>query len=760
MAYLPDEVKNLFLQAIEITDPERRQEFLDRVCGQDWELRRRVEQLVAAHVTPDSCFASHTNQATAAADQPPGPARLTEDLLKFLEPCSEPGRLGKLGEYEIMEVIGQGGMGVVMKAYDTKLERVVAIKSLAPHLAFNAMAVKRFLREARAAAAVSHDHVVTIFAVEECSSPPFLVMECIAGQSLQQKIDRQGQLSTEEILRIAVQIADGLAAAHRQGLVHRDIKPSNILLENGVERVKITDFGLARAVDDVTMTQTGHVAGTPEYMSPEQARGEQIDVRSDLFSLGSVMYTMCTGRTAFRADSSLGVLHRVCNDTPRGIAELNPTIPDAVIAVVERLLEKDPQQRFQSAAEVAGLLAQMLAQYQSSSGRLPPVKAYRAAPRKQVWPIISALTLAVLLLAMAAWWLLPPVRVLLRPISSRQTPPLSMPRVVADPRIAVDPGPARAAAPFDKTQAETFQEVWAEHLGIPIDYHAAQDIHFRLVPPGSFPMGNDTGEINAQLRELQLNESGEFELFAARSSAPRHQVTISQPFYLSRCEITVAQFRAFVTATGYRSTLLSVNEPPFTWQDFTDVSDNTADNDVDQRPVLGVSWEDARAYCRWLSEQTGLKCDLPSEAQWEFACRAGSTTRWSFGEDAIQLPAHACCNQSDQAWPATVGGRQPNAFGLFDMHGNVDEWCLDWHKSDFYVRSPSDDPLCAEDAGDPASGRVVRGGSWLHAALWTQSASRFYDFPALPVRKHGFRVAITGDWDKLSGTATTGDELP
>ncbi len=178
----------------------------------------------------------------------------------------------------------------------------MAIKVLAPELAANAMARQRFLREARAAAAITHPNVVTIYAVDESQTLPFIVMECVQGQTLQQKIDLVGALEIEEILRIGAQTAQGLSAAHAQGIVHRDVKPGNVLLENGIERVKLTDFGLARAADDVNITQTGHIAGTPQYMSPEQAEGRAVDQRSDLFSLGSVMYAMCTGRAAFRAD--------------------------------------------------------------------------------------------------------------------------------------------------------------------------------------------------------------------------------------------------------------------------------------------------------------------------------------------------------------------------------------------------------------------------------------------------------------------------
>src|SRR5262249_684386 len=155
---------------------------------------------------------------------------------------------------------------------------------------------KRFTREAQAQAAVSHEHIVTIHAVEETNGLPYLIMHYVAGLSLQQRLDRDGPLELQEILRIGMQTATGLAAAHAQGLVHRDIKPANILLENGVERVKITDFGLARAGSEASLTQTGFVAGTPQYMSPEQAEGKVIDQRSDLFSLGSVLYAMCTGQ--------------------------------------------------------------------------------------------------------------------------------------------------------------------------------------------------------------------------------------------------------------------------------------------------------------------------------------------------------------------------------------------------------------------------------------------------------------------------------
>ena len=161
-----------------------------------------------------------------------------------------------------------------------------------------------------------------------------------------------------------MQAAAGLAAAHAQGLVHRDVKPANILLADGIERVKLTDFGLARAADDASLTRTGVIAGTPQYMSPEQARGEPVDPRSDLFSLGSVLYAMCTGRPPFRAETSYGVLRRITDEEPRPIREINPDIPDWLCGIVAKLMAKRPDDRFQSAREVAALLEQCLAHVQ------------------------------------------------------------------------------------------------------------------------------------------------------------------------------------------------------------------------------------------------------------------------------------------------------------------------------------------------------------------------------------------------------------
>ncbi len=302
-----------------------------------------------------------------------------ESLLELLHPPTRPGALGRLEHYEVLEVLGKGGFGIVLKAFDDMLHRIVAIKIMAPRLASTSPARKRFLREARAAAAIRHENVVDIHAVAE-QPIPYLVMEYIAGETLQQKLNRVGPIEVPEVLRIGQQVARGLAAAHSLGLLHRDIKPGNILLESGVEqRVKITDFGLARAADDASLTQSGYIAGTPMYMAPEQALGQKIDHRADLFSLGSVLYVMCSGRPPFRAANTLAVLKRVAEETPRPIPEIIPEVPEWLCAIIERLHAKSPADRFSLAKEVADLLAQYEARLQRHEGMppLPPVSAVR-----------------------------------------------------------------------------------------------------------------------------------------------------------------------------------------------------------------------------------------------------------------------------------------------------------------------------------------------------------------------------------------------
>ena len=305
-----------------------------------------------------------------------------ETFVRLLSPSEDPKMLGRVGNYEVVGIIGQGGMGVVFKAFETSLNRFVAIKMLLPHLTANSAARKRFLREGQAAAAVVDDHVLPIFGVDQWQGTPYLVMKYSGGQTLQQRIVHQGPLDVKEVLRIGMQAARGLAAAHAQGLVHRDVKPSNILLDGSVDRAVLMDFGLARASDDASITRTGIISGTPQYMSPEQVRADVVDARSDLFSLGSTLYAMCAGRPPFRSESAYGVMHRITHEEPTPICAVNADVPPWMGVIVHRLMAKQAEDRFNSADEVADLLEGCLAHVQQpTSVLLPETLAVAASDR-------------------------------------------------------------------------------------------------------------------------------------------------------------------------------------------------------------------------------------------------------------------------------------------------------------------------------------------------------------------------------------------
>ncbi|MBS0201254.1 MAG: serine/threonine protein kinase [Planctomycetes bacterium] len=301
--------------------------------------------------------------------------RSREVSLQFLQPATDPAYLGRLSHFDVMRVLGRGGMGIVLEAFDSKLQRHVALKVLDPDLAHDEVSRKRFCREARSAASITHENVVAVHQVEKSDGDnlPYLVMQLISGESLEQRLTREKKLPLREIVRIAMEAAHGLAAAHAQGLIHRDIKPGNILLESPGDRVKLTDFGLARVADDVKLTTPGFVTGTPLYMAPEQALDKEADPRSDLFSFGAILYEMCAGEPPFTGNSALAILKQLSEVKHRPLRELNPEIPEWLSRTIDHLLEKRPEDRIQSAAHLAELLDYEWALMKTSSEDVPVV---------------------------------------------------------------------------------------------------------------------------------------------------------------------------------------------------------------------------------------------------------------------------------------------------------------------------------------------------------------------------------------------------
>src|SRR5262245_41815932 len=387
---------------------------LDELCRDHpeiaGEIRRRARVLehlerLAGATAPLGQQAGASSAATPTAFAAP----------EFLAPPQSDDELGRLGQYRILSILGHGGMGVVFKAEDLVLRRIVAIKVMRPMLAASASAGQRFLREAQAMAAVEHDHIARIYQVDQERGLPFLAMELLKGESLHERLRREEKLPLPEVLRVGREVAEALAAAHATGLTHRDVKPANVGLEGPKGRVKLLDFGLARAASqDAALTQEGAIIGTPAYMAPEQARGEAVDARCDLFSLGCVLYRMSTGRQPFQGKDTVSTLLAVASYQPAPPVRLDPGVPQEVSDLVMGLLEKEAERRPASAAAVVETLQAVErepAERRESSGRPATLPARSVKPaagrdRRRVALAVAAMLLLGGLIGVGAFTLI------------------------------------------------------------------------------------------------------------------------------------------------------------------------------------------------------------------------------------------------------------------------------------------------------------------------------------------------------------------
>ena len=710
----------LFQSALDLEDPADRKSFLTSACHHEPALLSRVEALLASHhvqsqflntpvvqqitdvVEGEAASTMLLGDASTEDEEPdvtvahiPGSAPMTtpsddpddEIPLGYLEPSSNPDSLGRLGHYEVLQVVGRGAFGTVLRAFDEMLHRVVAIKLMSPEMASTSPARKRFLREARASAAIRHEHVVSIHAVEE-KPLPYLVMEYIPGQTLQQRLEERGPLDVPTVLRLGRQIAEGLNAAHAINLIHRDIKPGNILLETSVhDRVKITDFGLARAADDASLTQSGTIAGTPMYMAPEQALGHTLDQRADLFSFGSVLYQMLSGRPPFRAPSALAVLKRVAEESPRPIQEIIPEAPQWLCDIITKLHAKNPDERYQTAREIAVVLANCEEQFKTHAG----LKDFSLIPSAKVQP--------------AGWWKWVAVALIVIPLLAFGLYAFNRP--VAQSNVAANgttTGPLTDNPPTPDSVASLASPISiAKQEILPPIYKNTIGMEFLIVPKGKSWLGGGQDKPGDQ------------------------EVEIAADFYLGKYEVTQEEWEK----------VMSENPSHFSRNgESKDLVKDISDADLKRFPVGNVSWDDCQLFVDKLNQrekETGWVYRLPKAAEWEYACRGGplldradSAFDFYFAKPTNTLLPEQANFEKDHGLiqPCKVGSYEANRLGLFDLHGNVWEWCDD-------LFDPNDQP----------TGRVVRGGSYLDAGpyYWAEHLGGLEQVSH--GSNHGFRLA-------------------
>jgi formylglycine-generating enzyme required for sulfatase activity/serine/threonine protein kinase len=761
-----------------------------------------------------------------------------------------------LGQYLLLERLGEGGMGEVFKARHLGLDRIDALKVIRKDKLSNPENIRRFQREARAAARLSHPNIVAVYDINRAGDTHYLAMEYVEGMNLSRFVKTHGPLPVAQACDFIAQACQGLHQAYQRGLIHRDIKPGNLLVSSS-NVIKILDLGLVRLeqlMDDhaspATLTEEGSLMGTPDYIAPEQARDPHaVDIRADIYSLGCTLYNLLTGQPPFPGGTLAQKLIRHQTSYPLGVETIRPDVPPALSAVVRKMLAKEPTERHQTPLEVAEALAPFQrAVVPAGSPRIPavvpsalpqaslplggfndslasavtnpdqptpesrfpsatlcdlpqrtpppvtPVDVSAAAtlprtdigaglpsasasgptlplPRSEAFqqglpqtlqvsteakgakkpfpvplPILAASVLGVLaaIVLLLVFW-----------PSSSEPPPTVAPDPNKDKVVVV---PTKDKGAIDPKKDKGSGK--ATDVELPKELTNSIKMKLVLIPAGKFLMGSPDDELANTSPKVTQHNSIE---------SPRHPVTITRPFYMGVCEVTVGQFKAFVQETKYKTEAERDPKLVQRWVEHDEfgkfVGNFRRDENcnwlnpsfdkieqTDDHPVVCVSWNDAWEFCQWLSRKEGKTYRLPTEAEWEYACRAGTTTPFAFGNSLSSYQANFDGDgpygdaEKGPYLMATksVASYKANAWGLYDMHGNASEWCHDWYGGNYYSFSPERDP----PGPDRGTNRVFRGGYWPHYAGHSRSAWRWSYLPQESNNTLGFRVVCVAETKK------------
>jgi len=581
--------------------------------------------------------------------------------------------IGKsVGVYKILGQVGKGGMGVVYMAKDMALGRMAALKFLPAALAEDPQMVERFGREARAAASLNHPNIVTIYGTGRHETGYFIAMELVEGESLTALMKEEGRFDPKKALEIIGQVTDALVASHAHQIVHRDIKPENIMVDAS-GRVRVMDFGLAWAGFETTrLTSTGMTMGTPQYMSPEQWADSRVDERSDIYSLGVVFFEMLAGRLPFGANTPVGLMRKVVDQPAPSLSEVGVEVAWGLSEIVNKMLAKKPEDRFASAAA----LREQLGHFSEELAQADRGLSGFSAPGSEL--LLERFDHESEELKQASLARIEHT-VEARQAHEQESPVQHRRRFVLAGLAA---GVLAAAA------------VWllygvASRNGLYASVFLDED--FVWIAPGTFDMGSPENEAGRKDDEI------------------RHPVTLTNGFWMSKYEVTQQQWAVVM-------------------------GENPSFLRGEDRPIENVSWDDVQRFLDRLNGSEGTDFRLPTEAEWEYACRAGSSAAYCFGAVEARLAEFGWYAENSDGQTHAVGQKKPNAWGLYDMHGNVTEWCQDW--ASVY------DPGGAVDPTGPEWGtrRVGRGGSFAVVSEKCRAADRSAADPANRGADLGFRV--------------------
>ena len=784
----------------------------------------------------------------APPPEPPKPAESEEETI----------RAAITDRYEIIRKLGAGGMATVYLAREMALDREVAVKVLPRSFLRDSDFIERFKNEARVAANLEHPHIVRIYQISEEKDLCYFVMSFIPGGSIGDEIKKHGTIEIDDLIQWGIDVCSALGYAHDHGVIHRDLKPDNIMLDKS-RRAVVMDFGIARAAVGTRLTQTGAVIGTPQYMSPEQARGKEIDGRSDIYSFGLVLYQMTTGTLPFQSSDAASLMYMHVHEAPVSPDVRNPKVPAWLRDIILKCLAKNPEDRFATAAELKKALAERLKPKLTKTMLIPEHAA------KKRTGIIFAIAASLIVLAAAAgayWWFM--LRPAGTPVVTAPAPGAPAPGTETSPReddlafrqaemvnteqaysvylksyqsgkhaadaksriealkarTPVQPAQPRTPAPqvavretsapppatspgakqpdtsrddnlaWQQAEMVNTKQAYNTYLrNYPTGLHIADaktkidtldreetrmasaqteeitrkdDQAFQLAENTktadaykayliAYSSGRHAADAKARIEAVEKRAAlddqvrvflntltmkmlaipgGAFMMGSDKGGAdekPAHQVSLSA-FQMSETEITQSQYQGIMGAN-----------PSF----FKGASNN---------PVDRVTWFDAITFCNRLSEKAKLEpcytlasgeCDyskngfrLPTEAEWEYACRAETGGDYYTGDGPANLGRAGWYVDISADKTHPVGQKAPNAWKLFDMHGNVWEWTNDWYAKDYYANSPKQNP------SGPASGseKVLRGGSWVDNAASCKAAKRRSYNPRKNYSDIGFRL--------------------